>query len=392
MKKPLISVIIPVYNDELYIAATIESCIRQSFKDIEIVIVDDASTDETPRIIADYAKRDDRIKVIRHDKNKKTFTAIKDGVMLASGLYTVVIGGDDTFDLHAMETVADVIKDNPDIDIVHFGRRVLNNENYEVRDLVPRAIRLEGGEILKELFTQHGESRVNHHVRKRSVSVDIYNKYFKHDKELVLGEDQIMAFLYALKAHSYIGITAKLYNYYFYRGNDGNKKITLDYFLNYRMNIIDSMNELQRCLDDVGVDGWVWERFFALRKHHFAWAVFVTEKLSKQDANTALSAWVERVDATETLLGIATTTPSTLHSYIRFIINYKKPNQSVELCRRMIKSFQNESSERFAEEISVLRNKNQQLDTELRSYLSVKRSAKLTAGNLKRRILYGKKR
>jgi glycosyltransferase involved in cell wall biosynthesis len=392
MEIPLISIIIPVYNDELYIEETIESCIKQTLQEIEIILVDDASTDETPKIIAKYAKIDSRIKTITHDKNEKTFAAIKDGVMLASGVYTVIISGDDTFDVDAMETVAASIEKNPGVDIVHFGRRVLNEEGYEVRSLVPDAVELHGEDILNNLFSPLGESRVNHQARKRSISVDIYESFFQNKKKLVLGEDQVAAFLYILRAKSYVGIEQKLYNYYFYRGNDGKKDANLKDFLEYRMNIIDSMDELERCLIDIKADGWVWERFVALRRHHYAWAVFVTESLSKKDRYSALAAWIERADATETLIGIALVTPKVLSQYMDFILNYKKINQNVDLCRKLIKTFQVEYQGAHFSELSCIRNSNIELKRELDSRLSIKRAARLTLGNIKRRIIYGKKR
>ena len=68
-KEPLISVIIPVYNSAKYISKCLNSVITQSFKDIEIICVDDASTDESLCIIKKYSQKDNRIKVFSNDTN-----------------------------------------------------------------------------------------------------------------------------------------------------------------------------------------------------------------------------------------------------------------------------------------------------------------------------------
>ena len=68
MKKTLISIIVPVYNVEKYISRCVESLIGQSYKNIEIILVDDGSTDESGMICEQYANKDNRIKVIHKKK------------------------------------------------------------------------------------------------------------------------------------------------------------------------------------------------------------------------------------------------------------------------------------------------------------------------------------
>ena len=66
-----VSIIIPAYNAEKFIAETIKSAINQTLKDIEIIIVNDASNDKTLEVSCKFAKKDSRIRVISHKKNKK---------------------------------------------------------------------------------------------------------------------------------------------------------------------------------------------------------------------------------------------------------------------------------------------------------------------------------
>lgn len=83
---PKISVIVPVYNTEKYLAESLDSVIRQTFKDIEIICVDDGSTDNSSNILSKYAKKDSRIKVISQ-KNQGVITARNNAIKQAEGDY-----------------------------------------------------------------------------------------------------------------------------------------------------------------------------------------------------------------------------------------------------------------------------------------------------------------
>ncbi|MCW1699397.1 glycosyltransferase [Campylobacter jejuni] len=74
---PKISIIMPTFNVEKYIARAIESCVNQSFKDIEIIIVDDCGSDKSINIAKEYAKKDERIKIIHNEKKLRYFCSKK---------------------------------------------------------------------------------------------------------------------------------------------------------------------------------------------------------------------------------------------------------------------------------------------------------------------------
>ncbi len=95
--KNLISIVVPIYNVESYLRVCIESIIVQSYKNIEIILVDDGSTDNSAKICDEYASKDKRIKVI-HQPNGGLTTARKAGVNLASGSYVGFVDGDDWID------------------------------------------------------------------------------------------------------------------------------------------------------------------------------------------------------------------------------------------------------------------------------------------------------
>lgn len=93
----LISVIVPAYNVAPWIAKCLESILAQTYKNIEIIVIDDGSTDETPQIIDYYAKKDLRIKAI-HQKNSGLVAVRNKGISLAMGEFIAFVDGDDTIE------------------------------------------------------------------------------------------------------------------------------------------------------------------------------------------------------------------------------------------------------------------------------------------------------
>lgn len=92
---PLVSIIVPVYNVENYIAECIESIQKQTYRNLQIILVDDGSTDQSGGICDEYAKHDQRIKVI-HQSNGGLVAARKRGLELAEGKYIGFVDGDDS--------------------------------------------------------------------------------------------------------------------------------------------------------------------------------------------------------------------------------------------------------------------------------------------------------
>tara|TARA_B110000285_G_scaffold231454_2_gene300218 strand:- start:4114 stop:7098 length:2985 start_codon:yes stop_codon:yes gene_type:complete len=92
--KPVISVVLPTYNDERYIGAAIDSVLAQTFEDFELIIINDGSTDQTASIVDRYAERDARVKVV-HRKNEGIVAALNYGLSISKGIYIARMDGDD---------------------------------------------------------------------------------------------------------------------------------------------------------------------------------------------------------------------------------------------------------------------------------------------------------
>ena len=102
LKQPLISMIIPVYNVEQYLAECMESVLNQTYKNLEIILVDDGSKDLSPRMCDEYAAKDKRVQVI-HKENGGPMSAGIAGVEKARGEYLAFMDSDDWVDLNMIE-------------------------------------------------------------------------------------------------------------------------------------------------------------------------------------------------------------------------------------------------------------------------------------------------
>ena len=110
--EPKVSVIIPVYNTDQYIGRCLESVIKQSLHDIEIICINDASTDESLAILQKYAEKDVRIRILAHEKNRGVGLSRDLGVAESTGEYLAFLDGDDSFDLDFCEKLYSTAKEN----------------------------------------------------------------------------------------------------------------------------------------------------------------------------------------------------------------------------------------------------------------------------------------
>ena len=104
-----ISVIMPVYNVERFVRQSIESVLNQTYKNIELIIVDDGSKDSSGKICDEYSKKDERIKVI-HKENQGISCARNDGMDIATGKYIMFIDSDDFYEENSCEVLYNEIE------------------------------------------------------------------------------------------------------------------------------------------------------------------------------------------------------------------------------------------------------------------------------------------
>lgn len=202
---PKNSVILPCYNVEPWIARCLDSLVNQTLHDIEIICVDDKSTDNTLKILKEYAKRDKRIKLIEHKTNRGAAIARNNGLKRATGDYVGFVDPDDYVDLdfyeklyaRAVKTNADVIK----------GMMVLKSASKPGRQTLKRLHKLRHD--IAWFNCEHFTA-----IYKRDFLKENNITYPAH---LRYSQDAAFVTSVALKAHSMDLVTNTYYHYFFQR-------------------------------------------------------------------------------------------------------------------------------------------------------------------------------
>ncbi len=127
-KKPLISIVMSAYNVEEYISQAIESILCQTFKDFELIIIDDHSTDNTLGIIKDFVKKDPRIKIVNNRKNLKIAASLNKGIKLSKSEIIARMDPDDIAHPDRLRRQFNFLRNNPNIAVVGSNILVINPE------------------------------------------------------------------------------------------------------------------------------------------------------------------------------------------------------------------------------------------------------------------------
>lgn len=150
--KPLLSVIVPVYNVEKYLKRCLESILVQSWNDYEIILVDDGSTDSSAQICDLYAEKYEMIRVI-HKENKGLSDTRNRGIEEASGEYVYFPDSDDWLEPSTFSELSDVIEELT-YDIISFNREFVTSEEDKLISAKSRIQKLSGKQALLEMLKQ----------------------------------------------------------------------------------------------------------------------------------------------------------------------------------------------------------------------------------------------
>lgn len=238
---PFFSIIIPTYNVERYIARCLESCINQTFSDIEILIIDDCGSDDSIKIAQSFAQKDSRIRIIHNAQNLGTFNARLEGIKHALGEYLLFLDADDYLELNACEVAWDKATipaqkelaqntksgQNARADIVHFKAHYLGDKNasfvenckHKLRYLLPTRFSrapLQNEQIAYNFFLKS----------KQFPKFTLWDKCYKASllkqsalylenitRPLTMAEDMLKFFVIASLAKSYVSVNRRLYFY-----------------------------------------------------------------------------------------------------------------------------------------------------------------------------------
>lgn len=180
LKNPKISVIMPNYNCEKYIAEAIESILIQTFTDFEFIIIDDGSSDNSWNIIQEYVKKDHRIIAIKNEENLKICKTLNKWIDLARWEYIARMDSDDISIVDRFEKQVQFLDKNLDVWIVGWTMEIMD-ENWNVYS--QRKYNLNDAEIRKKLFRYSPFCHATTMYRKSIISkIGGYN-IFLHDAE-----------------------------------------------------------------------------------------------------------------------------------------------------------------------------------------------------------------
>ena len=126
--KHLVSVIITVYNRRDKVRRALQSVFEQTFKDIEIILIDDGSTDNLENDVAEYIKSDVNLIYIKHT-NKGTVLSLNTGIKLSSGRFITFLDSDDLYEETHIEKRIKYFESHKDVDIMHYTAKIIGDEN-----------------------------------------------------------------------------------------------------------------------------------------------------------------------------------------------------------------------------------------------------------------------
>ncbi|MFV0363795.1 MAG: glycosyltransferase family 2 protein [Suipraeoptans sp.] len=239
----LISIIVPVYNVEKYLNECLDSLIMQSYKTIEILLIDDGSSDSSGKICEDYARNDNRIKVI-HTKNGGQARARNLGLSILNGEWVLFVDSDDWIDRKLVEKCVKELRRTDDFCI--FGIKKIEKEcdHFVDNESVITLSEVDFIDFQKEIFNRDRKTKFDNNTIKAGSVAKMYRTSFlkKHNivfpEEIANGEDMIFnlyVFRYARSARCIENVL------YFYRQREGS--VTHTYMGNAREEFIKLNNQ-----------------------------------------------------------------------------------------------------------------------------------------------------
>lgn len=181
-KSTTISVIIPIYNSERFLCKCLDSVINQTYKNLEIILIDDGSTDSSSSICMNYAKTHSNITYIR-SSNGGPSKSRNIGLEVSSGEYVTFVDSDDYLELDIYQKVIDSFKD--DIDIVCFGVRTLTVNNKILSEDSEIDTIYESEDIVKEIVAKLKTAVWNKVFRKGFIKNNMFPDEFIHNEDMI---------------------------------------------------------------------------------------------------------------------------------------------------------------------------------------------------------------
>lgn len=221
----LVSIVVPTYNAARYLACCLDSLLAQTHHDIEVVVADDCSEDETRCLAQRYADQDARIAIVPLARNCGTLQARKAGVAATHGVFVMLVDQDDELAPDAVERFVTYAQSH-DADIYHCAVKVVAENAAAAQAaagmegfLTPPLRRLEGEDVLKVQLAEEGgfDWHVHHKMYRGEFLREAYAA--ASDERLVVADDIYMSFILCSRARAYEAIRdSRWYRYHLGRG------------------------------------------------------------------------------------------------------------------------------------------------------------------------------
>lgn len=222
MSNPKISVIIPIYNVEKYIKRCMDSLLRQTFKDFEVVVVNDATPDQSMAIVEDFSKKCEQVTIVEHEKNMGLMWTRRTGYQAAKGDYFVFLDSDDWLPDNALEIFQkEIIKTNADI--VCGAYTIMNDEG----PVNIKQNQLNYGNTSEAVCKSMLKNEFSHCIWGKIFNADLFRLY-KYDtfKNFTNGEDGLLFYQLLQNAKQIISIPESVYFYYRNMNSSTNVKLS----------------------------------------------------------------------------------------------------------------------------------------------------------------------
>ena len=208
INQPLVSIIIPVYNVEKYLERCVNSVIEQSYKNLEIFLIDDGSLDSSGLIADSLANADKRIKVV-HQKNKGLSGARNTGIKQATGEWIMFVDSDDYIDLNMVKTLLDLAQDNNADMAASNVEKVSDNGHIGYYGDTEEQCLLTSKEALTKLAVNH---TINNSAHNKLIKTKIVKNHLF--REGIMFEDCDVMYKWMNEANKLVYTGSPFYKYY----------------------------------------------------------------------------------------------------------------------------------------------------------------------------------
>lgn len=282
----LVSVLIPVFNIQNYIGKCLESIIQQSYTNIEIIIVNDGSSDESEQICKQYAKNDTRILYI-YQENKGSVGARKTGLIHAKGKYIVFVDGDDYVERDYVEKLYEFMVEN-DVDFVHSNYMIHGKNQTFIKqvhlfqkDDLSLGVRIDllrdyvfEWEANKEII----DCNLYGCIYKKDV---IYDCYMRLSDSQQYGEDLLCLCNLMMKCESMMFIPNAYYHYVIREGSLDHP----EHFMTALSNKVSLYNEVEKILREYKIISTLIDKcqMFFIRKIYWDFRIIPSEKVQMKE-------------------------------------------------------------------------------------------------------------